>query len=128
MKQFCLKRETEPESDQAFPSNYQITGNRGQCNIFNQTIGTQSAKSRLWETINKQLDFFNKQTERKKIPRYEGGIYSLGEAEKAQNPVIMVGSIKLRKRENYETIGNLNINWRLFDIEYIFASFIWLKY
>lgn len=99
MKQFCLKRETEPESDQGFPSNYQITGNRGQGNIFNQTIGTQSAKSRLWETINKQLDFFNKQTERKKIPRYEGGIYSLGEAEKAQNPVTMVGSSKLKKEK-----------------------------
>ena len=59
----------------------------------------QSAKSRLWETINKQLDFFNKQTERKKIPRYEGGIYSLGEAEKAQNPVTMVGSSKLKKEK-----------------------------
>ena len=71
----------------------------GQGNIFNQTIGMQSAKSRLWETINKQPDFFNKQLERKKIPRYEGGIYSLGEAEKAQNPVTMVGSSKLRKEK-----------------------------
>lgn len=94
-----MKRETEPESDQAFLSNYQITGNRGQGNIFNQTIGMQSAKSRLWDTINKQLDFFNKQIERKKIPGYEGGIYSLGEAEKAQNPVTMAGSSKLRKEK-----------------------------
>lgn len=37
----------------------------------------QSAKYRLWETINKQFDFFNKQIEREKIPRYEGGMYSL---------------------------------------------------
>lgn len=77
VKQFCLQRETEPESDQAFLSNYQITGNRGQRNILNQTTGMQSAKYRLWETINKQFDVFNKQIERKKIPRYEGGMYSL---------------------------------------------------
>ena len=94
-----MKRETEPESDQAFLSNYQITANRGQGNIFNQTIGMQSAKFRLWDTINKQLDFLNKQIERKEIPRYEGGIYSLGEAEEAQNPVIIVGSSKLKKEK-----------------------------
>ena len=68
----------------------------------------QSAKFRLWETINKQLDFLNKQIERKEIPRYEVGIYSLGEAEKAQNPVTIVGSSKL-KIENEKIMRQLEI-------------------
>lgn len=49
---------------------------------------------------------------------------------KHKNPVTMAGSSKLRKEKEkiMRRGGNLNINWRLFDIKYVFASFIWLKY
>lgn len=59
---------------------------------------------------------------KKNVPRDEGGIYSVKEMWETQNPVKILRSNKLFKRgkkkeKNDKTIGNLNIDWRIFDIE-----------
>lgn len=69
----------------------------------------QSVKPRLWETINKQLNFFYKQTERKKKKlRCKEGICILNECGKHKIQSQYLKPAHGLKRKNYEMIGNLN--------------------